>query len=169
MNHYYFPILCLFLLSTVKMIACECTESDDFQQHYEQATYVFTGKVVGLNTNWISGGWKFSFQVEQSWKKTTSDFLIINTGWEDQDCGYVFEEGESYLVYVTRKFTPKTRQCVGNKRLSEAGEVLAWMGEGQTPARNAMAPAMFWIVGLVGALSVMFIAFVVLRKKISPN
>ncbi|MEM8897803.1 MAG: hypothetical protein AAGC85_06845 [Bacteroidota bacterium] len=157
-----------FLSTWASIYACECTEPEDLQSRYDQADYVFTGTVVGLNTNWISGGWKFSFKVEQSWKKSTSDFLIINTGWEDQDCGYIFEEGESYLVYVTRKFTPKTRQCVGNMRKSEAAEVLAWLGEGQAPERNSMAPAMFWIVGALGALSVIFIAFVVLKNKIAP-
>ena len=51
---------------------------------------------------------------------------------------------------------------------SEATEVLAWLGEGQAPERNSMAPAMFWIVGALGALSVIFIAFVVLKNKIAP-
>lgn len=146
---------------------CACTTPSP-QQAIDQADLIFQGTVTAVETNWISGGWKFSFQPSQSWKKTTNNVYLVNTPWE-KDCGYLFEKGKEYVVFVRRKFTPKTDSCMGNLPVEAASEVLQLLGSGKPPQRSPMYVQMVWMVSLLGGFGLAFVAFVVLRKKIRFN
>ncbi|RMG25811.1 MAG: hypothetical protein D6730_10195 [Bacteroidetes bacterium] len=168
-RHFSRILLCLLLYAGSSGAAFACTCSPlSAAEAIAQADLVFQGRVTSVETNWISGGWKFAFEVSQSWKKTTNRLYIVNTPWE-KDCGYVFEQGREYLVFVKRKFTPKTNRCMGNKPIEEAAEYLALLGRGNTPMRSANYTKMIWLVSLAGFLGLAFVAFVVLRKKIRPR
>lgn len=153
----------LFLLPFNLHAECDC-QTLNGKEAYDQADIIFVGKVIGLETNWMSGGWKFSFEVEKSWKTQTNKFYIVNTAWE-KDCGYIFEEGKSYLVYVRRKFTPKTDKCKGNLPLEEAKMTIEELGEAMTPAISDQMGILSILVTVLTVLGMAFLAFVVLRKK----
>lgn len=168
--HALLAVLCLWLVGTgaAQAQACACEPAGSPEAAYEQADLVFEGKVIGLETNWISGGWKFTFAVTQSWKQQTNKVYIVNTPWE-KDCGYLFEEGETYLVYVKRIFTPKTNQCMGNRKVSEAAERLALLGHGYPPQISIMYRQMVYLVSGLALLGMLFLGFVIFRKKIRPH
>lgn len=156
--------LWLGLSLPLSALPCNCEEPANMQAALDQAQYAFVGTMIRTNTNWISGGWKFSFKVEKSWKKPVETLLIINTPWK-QDCGYEFEEGKRYLVFVERKFSPKTYACKGNRELEEGEEaILADLGKGYEPQTNKLQNTMFWTIGILGALSIIFMAIVIFGR-----
>ncbi|RMG54908.1 MAG: hypothetical protein D6722_28525 [Bacteroidetes bacterium] len=144
--------------------SCACTAPENAVAALEQADLAFVGRCTFAESNWISGGMKYSFQVEQSWKKTTSTLYILSTPWE-QDCGYTFEPGQSYLVFVRRKFTPKTFQCMGNRPLAEAGLELEALGPGLVPEPSALLMPLYWTLGALGVAILIFMVLVVLRQR----
>ena len=164
--------LYLFLLSGyvagVSGQGCDCENFLSEEVALEQADLVFVGKVVFVNTNWMSGGWKFSFEVEKTWKRQASNFLIINTGYE-KDCGYLFDEGKRYLVHVKKTFGLKTDACMGNKPIEEATAELKVLGEGFSPQQGSgnSGQSMFLAILLIVLVlsSMGFLAFVVLRNR----
>ena len=121
--------------------ACECSSLAD-SIAFQQADLVFVGEVVGAETNWMSGGWKFSFLVKESWKQQTGQAYVVNSEWE-KDCGYIFEQGKEYLVFVNRKFTPKTNTCMGNRPLQEAAPFLALLGPGSSPRPSSTSSIIY--------------------------
>lgn len=151
------------------LFGCECIPPQNAQEAIAEANLIFVGKCIQSETNWMSGGWKFSFEVKETWKKGADRFMIINTGWEEQDCGYIFEKDSTYLVYAVKKFTLKTDQCKGNKLLSEAKEDLQLLGQGDPPRQSSMVTMMYWTIGILGAISILFVAAIVLRKRKTPN
>ena len=171
MSIYVKYIHCLFrslaiigcLLGSLGLAAQDCSCPEKLRSP-EQANLVFKGKVIHVNTNWISGGWKFTFQVEKSWKRQTGKVLIINTAWE-KDCGYIFEEGADYLVHVYKGFTMKTSACMGNTRWKEEDVLPASMGEELTPQPSSNLPLMMGLMTLLGVLSIAFLTLILVRAK----
>lgn len=159
-----FLLLALLLIWEIPAWACTCTPPATLEAALAQADVAFVGRCTFAESNWISGGMKYSFEVSQSWKKTTSQLFILSTPWE-QDCGDSFEPGQSYLVFVRRKFTPKTYQCMGNQPLDDAQAALAALGPGLSPAPSSLLMPMYWTLGILGALALLLIGFVVLRKR----
>jgi len=154
----------LGLLSYQGVLACECPDSLAQSQYAKKADLIIQGEVVRVTTNWMSGGWKYTFKVSQSWKRSTDHVLFINSPWE-KDCGFIFKEGEVYLVYVTKGFTMKTFQCSGNVPLSEAGSQLASLGKGLAPKRSPQVAYMYWTISILAALALILMGFVVLKKR----
>lgn len=144
-------------------IACDCTKPT-FQAAYDSANIIFVGKATEVTTNWMSGGWKATFVVENSWKMPTEGILIVNTPWE-KDCGFRFEVGQKYLIYAKKKFTTKTNVCHGTRLLAEANEDLQALGEGIKPASKNSAS--FFITLLMGlsVLGFTLLAYVVMRGR----
>ncbi len=146
------------------ILACVCPDSLTHTQYHENADLIIQGIAVRVTTNWMSGGWKYTFKVSQSWKRSTDQVLFINSPWE-KDCGFIFKEGLEYLVYINKGFTMKTFQCSGNVLLSEADTQLVSLGKGITPKRSPQVAYMYWTVSILAALGLIFIGFVVLKKR----
>lgn len=157
----FLSLLLLPLLLAAQPCACEPAPPAEAR---EAADIVFEGTCAYVNTNWISGGMKYAFTVERSWKRRIDRYYIVNTGFE-KDCGVSFEQGKRYVVYVRKKFTPRTSRCMGTKKAEAAGPDLALLGEGIAPQPSALLLPMYWILGLLGLFSLAFLAFVVLRKR----
>ena len=145
-------------------LSCDCLAPESPKEAFEQADKVIVGKVIDATTNWMSGGRKYSFEIKKSWKSSTDKFLIVNSGW-DEECGFDFELGKEYLVYTYKKFSLKTDRCAGNKLLSEADEDLAFLGPGNPPTPSKMVNMLYWAITVPVILALIFIAFVVLRKR----
>lgn len=160
-------IVSLFLalsFSVSRCFACPCDSIKSTQDFIDGANQIFVGKVVGINTNWISGGMKYSFEVEKTWKRGADRLLVVNTGW-DYECGSVFEEGQKYLIYGQKKFSLKTNACMGTKALKDAEEDLRLLGEGAAPRKSAVVPIAGWGMGAMILLAMGFLAFIIFKKN----
>ncbi|WNJ16478.1 hypothetical protein [Pontibacter sp. G13] len=144
-------------------LACECESIED-SQAVEQADFLFAGKCIGTNSNWMSGGMKYTFLVEHTWKRRLDSIFIVNTPFESQ-CGMAFEEGARYLVFVEKKFTPKTNACMGNRKIEDPETELSFLGESMAPEPSSLIFPMIGILSLLVIAGIAFLAFVVLRKK----
>jgi hypothetical protein len=153
----------LFIFSFMTAWACDCEPKATPQEAYAAADIVFVGKVINAETNWISGGYKYIFQVERTWKMSADTLLYLKTPLE-QDCGYIFEKGKRYLVYANKKFTAKeTDSCSGSKTIEEATEDLQLWGEGTTPRDPKMLKMNMWTVGIAMVAGMVFLGVVVWR------
>ncbi|MFK7925658.1 MAG: hypothetical protein AB8H47_27155 [Bacteroidia bacterium] len=162
---------CCFLLFFVgfqQLFACECINLGP-QAKIDSADVVFDGTVIYVNTNWMSGGMKYTFQVHQTWKRRTDTVMMINSGFATTDCGYNFEEGKRYLVFARKTFSYKTDLCAGNVLIEEADTYLSKLGSSQQPARSALIPLMYWTLSILTVLAFAFMAFIVLRKGKTPT
>ncbi len=143
---------------------CNCVPLSQ-EEAVRQADLIFRGTLTYATTNWISGGMKYSFRVDQAWKRRSDVFTIVNSGWE-QDCGVAFQVGEEYWVFVNKKFSLQTNRCNGTVQVSQnpsLGAALAQLPESEIEA-SPQVRQMFWVIGLLGLFSVLFVAAVVLRK-----
>lgn len=160
-----FLLLILLSLSYLsKGDTIKCDPSTSIQEQIDQADIIFSGTCIFVNSNWISGGQKYVFQVNQTWKRRVDSLYIVNSKWL-HDGGYVFEKDQEYLVYVDKGFTPKTNLCMGNKLLAEAEADLQLLGEGQAPAKASNISLMIWTVSLLGLLSFLILGFILLGNR----
>lgn len=157
-------ILLFFSFPPSQLLACSCEEGKVAQNYFEAANQIFVGQVIGVNSNWISGGMKYTFLVEKTWKRGADSLLVVNTGW-DYECGYQFEKGKKYLVYGIKKFSLRTDACMGNKLIEEAEVDLQFLGEGNLPRKSIAVPIAGWGMGIMVLGAMIFLAFVILRKK----
>ncbi|MEM7656462.1 MAG: hypothetical protein AAF399_10070 [Bacteroidota bacterium] len=140
---------------------CDC-ETVEVADAVARADIVFSGTCIFVNTNWVSGGMKYTFSVDNNWKGGTDSLFIVHSAFE-KDCGYKFEEGEAYLVFVRKKFSPKTDQCLGNRLLSTAD--LSQLGTPTSPRTSSLMMPMIWTIGLLGVGAMLFIGFVLFRSR----
>ncbi|MEM6346020.1 MAG: hypothetical protein AAF927_19150 [Bacteroidota bacterium] len=148
--------------------ACECIPLST-QAKIDSADIVFDGTVIYVNTNWMSGGMKYTFQVHQSWKRRTDTVMVINSGFATTDCGYTFEEGQRYLVFARKKFSFKTDACAGNMLIADATNYLSKLGQSQKPSQSSLVPLMYWTLSGLTVFALAFMAFIVLRKRKTPT
>lgn len=145
--------------------SCGCSPLSENQAIVE-ADLIFKGTCTYATTNWIAGGMKYSFAVEEAWKRRSDSHMIVNSGWEP-DCGYRFEPGKTYLVFANKKFSLQTNRCAGTRVFEAEDSIylsLKTMEEAPIIA-SPMVARMIWTIGILGVLSIVFVAFVVLRKK----
>lgn len=164
MKHVILSVILLSLSFISKGEAIECDAAISLQEQIDQADIIFSGTCIFVNSNWISGGQKYVFQVDQTWKRRIDSLYIVNSKWI-QDGGYVFKKDEQYLVYVDKGFTPKTNICMGNKRLAEAEADLQLLGEGKAPAKSSNISLMIWTVSLLGLFSFLFLGFILFGNR----
>lgn len=157
---------CLLILfvGLQQLYACECVVQSP-QAQIDSADVVFDGTVIYVNTNWMSGGMKYTFQVHQTWKRRTDTVMVINSGFATTDCGYNFEQGKRYLVFARKKFSFKTDLCAGNTLIADADTYLNKLGPSQKPAKSSLIPIMYWTLSGLTFLALAFMAFIVLRKR----
>lgn len=158
----------LLFVGIQHLFACECITLSP-QAQIDSADVVFDGTVIYVNTNWMSGGMKYTFQVHQTWKRRTDTVMVINSGFATTDCGYNFEEGKRYLVFARKKFSFKTDLCAGNTLIAEADTYLNKLGKSQQPAQSSLIPIMYWTLSGLTVFALAFMAFIVLRKRKPPT
>lgn len=157
-------VFLFFLCVSAQADSYVCDPEVSLQEQIDQADIIFSGTCLFVNTNWVAGGHKFVFKVDQYWKKQIDSLFIVNSKHETNG-GFAFEKGQTYLVYVDKGFTPKTNICMGNKLLAHAEEDLQLLGKGNMPGKSSMIGPMMIGVSVLAFLSFVFLGFVVLRKK----
>jgi hypothetical protein len=87
-------------------LACSCAQPT-VEQAFARSSAVFAGMVTDVEEpfwDWIglstSGGHDVTFQVTKRWKGADADTLTVRTRLTGEACGYPFEIGGAYLVYV---------------------------------------------------------------------
>jgi len=138
---------CFFLFvflvaSPVFVEACSCMSSGPPCQSFWNTDVVFSGQVTEIKDNPVKpasdGDNKFAsmfrtktvrLAVNESFRGSEEKTVEIETGRGGGDCGFAFENGQSYLVYAYRnKETGKlgTGICTRTQLLSSAGEDLEY-------------------------------------------
>jgi hypothetical protein len=133
-------LFCILLLTTVltdDAAACECPEGGvSICQEYWRTDVVFLGTVVGSAKIAINeGDYKYDqrlvrFEVVATFRGDQKAKAEIVTGLGGGDCGYRFNEGETYLVYARRNRQDQrlyTSTCTRTRPLSRAAEDLEYI------------------------------------------
>jgi hypothetical protein len=130
-------LFCVLLLTTVFLgaaAACTCQYGGaPVCQDYWRTDVVFAGTAVGSEKITIGeGDSKFEqrlvrFEVAQIFRGELTAKAEIVTGWGGGDCGYRFNDGETYLVYASRNKQDRRLHssiCTRTRPISQAAEDL---------------------------------------------
>jgi hypothetical protein len=150
--------------------ACGCDTTQTWDAAFEKANVVFLGKCIDVTPNTIKGGLNVVFEVDSSWKRAIENFATVHTNSPNQ-CGYPFRRGSRYIVVANKRHqTIETSQCEPNQDFTDNGPLtLRRLGVGFAPGREGMAFKMDMMLLLLGFLGLLFLGFVVLRKRIQKQ
>jgi hypothetical protein len=162
--------LCMLLFSATFASAqydCGCDPSRTWQDDYEKANVVVLATCMGQSSNPIKGGMNIVFQVDSSWKRKIEPVATIHTEASNQ-CGFPFKTGEKYLVWGNKRHqTISTTACEHNLLASEVEpEIWQKLGPGYGAGRPELGRQMNLLLVAMGAGCVLFVGFIVLRKRI---
>ncbi len=111
MKSFLLLVLVAFTFAPSRNADCVCIKDHDASEEkvradrknaYEQATAIFEGKVVALDSS------KITFKLQKQWKGSSKDEVKLSTGTVfgyhgtplPKECSYQFELGQEYLVYT---------------------------------------------------------------------
>ena len=124
-----------------KTHACSCVDSGSPSEALGRADAVFAGEATAVQVwsrSWpiISSADRVSvrFDVNRIWKGPRSDTITIKTVRSEVSCGYEFEEGRKYIVYVRNG---ETGLCSRTASAALAIQHFAELGEGWQPESPA--------------------------------
>ena len=106
-----FVVLVVFLIPVHRAADCVCVSeahpseekvNADRRAAYDEATAVFQGKVVALDS------YAVTLRLQKRWKGSSKNEVILSTGATPgydgtalpEECSYQFQRGEEYLVYA---------------------------------------------------------------------
>ncbi|MFM9844769.1 MAG: hypothetical protein ACKVOI_17550 [Dongiaceae bacterium] len=111
-------------------LACSCAQPT-VEQAFARSSAVIAGTVTEVEEPfwvWIglsdSGGHDVTFRVTKRWKGVDAATLTVRTRLTGEACGYPFEVGGAYLVYVAPGPAEnlETGICSGTRNLAGADE-----------------------------------------------
>lgn len=115
--------------------ACSCRVRSQADIAREAAA-IFEGRVLSVDRGDGLTGKRptIELQVVRSWKGMDAEHATVTTGFSDADCGFGFQQGESYLVYAEQSDNALVvGSCSGSRRMLDASEDLAALGMGSVP------------------------------------
>jgi 5-hydroxyisourate hydrolase-like protein (transthyretin family) len=137
LRHVSLLLFSLILIASAfarEAVACSCAFGGGAPcQEYWKAEVIFAGTVVGsASVELKEGAYKsqqrlVKFSIGESFRGIQAAQAEVITGWGGGDCGYGFQNGETYLVYARRgeKDTRLyTSICTRTRLLTEAAEDL---------------------------------------------
>ena len=139
---YLIAIILLFPEQGSALTFCRCREIGSVIGEKERSDAVFSGVVEDIRWN---GGdnERIIFTIEKIWKGleperkeiqifTDRPSLVEKFTDKNLGCGFLFEEGEKYLVYTyVEKASPhRVSRCSRTKKLEEAEEDIKILNEG---------------------------------------
>jgi len=104
------------------VFACECHKRNDFEQEFSFSKAVFVGKVVEINKSKPDA--IVTFKVEKMWKGVKSETMVVRTNNQGKACGYIFSQGERYLVYAYDEGMLRTSICTRTAEVKSAADDL---------------------------------------------
>lgn len=123
--------------------ACECEEIDGswtVADELERSELVFRGIVTSIESPF---GGEVGFSVVTVWKGPIAAHITIWTGSGGGDCGYEFQEGVEYVVYVHSLDEGYVGICSETAPVELAKDDLFELGSGVTPDPEHHPPARF--------------------------
>ena len=167
------PLFFFFFLGLGQIKAssnCGCDSVASFEAAYEKANIIFVGVCMDVVSNPIKGGLNILFQVDSSWKRGIEKVATVHTNSSNQ-CGYKFERNEKYIVFANKRHqTISTSECEPNELLSANSQLtFAKLGPGIAPGRPELARNLAVLLSGLVLASMIFVAFVVLRKKFKKS
>ncbi|PSN17278.1 hypothetical protein C7271_18560 [filamentous cyanobacterium CCP5] len=109
--------------------ACSCEAATSPQAAFDQADWVVAGQVTALDNT--PDGLTVELVVQEVWKGTAAAEMMFTTAESSAACGYPFEPGATYLVYLyDGADLPTTHLCSPTSRLEEASDTLEFLGAG---------------------------------------
>jgi hypothetical protein len=151
------------VLAPLCALACDCAP---VAEAGARADIVFVGRCINIATNPIKGDLNIVFQVDSSWKRAVEHVATVHT--PTNDCNFAFTKGKRYLIYANKFHqTIKTTICEPNVLLAEGeGRTLPALGKTFLPGRPEFARKMNMLLIGLGVGGLVFMAIVVLRKRI---
>ena len=108
--------------------ACTCSAPANTAEALKRSAAVFRGKVIEISRPWLdrigltqTGSYQVEFVILKQWKGTPATRTVVTTRLTGEACGFPFEIGKEYLLYVVTE--PKDIQtgiCTGTKKIAEA-------------------------------------------------
>ncbi len=146
---------------------CGCDSTMTWDAAFDKSNVVFLGTCMDISPNTLKGGLNVLFQVDSSWKRVIEHVATVHTNSPNQ-CGYAFHRGERYIVVANKRHqTIETSECEPNQLYSDNGElILRRLGPGFAPGRPGFENKMNLILVGLGLAGLLFLAVVVLRRKI---
>ncbi len=116
--------------------ACDCAAPPAADKALEGAAAVFLGKATEVK---VKDGFRITtFRIKRTWKGTQGQTVVVKTTEHGSECGYLFKEGEQYLVYCHRDPSQKellTDICSRTCTKNESTKDLKVIGKGKKPAK----------------------------------
>jgi hypothetical protein len=133
-------LLCYLLSTPMGAFACSCSPYDPSPRkaveeflniHDTHKTVIFLGKVTSVHDGREER--TITFAVNKCWHTKIESEIEVRTGWGGGDCGYHFEEGQTYLVFASnyRDYGWHTSVCSPTTR--KPTPFLKVLGEGKKP------------------------------------
>jgi len=119
-------VLFLSLLFSDAMWACDCVPAP-LETELEQVDQVFQGRVLAINDRQYPV--TYEFEVLYTWKGKRRRKVTVSSGMGAGDCGYPFELGKMYLVFVKRGRTSQCRRTAPIDRTPDVA-LLSWKRNG---------------------------------------
>ena len=134
-----------FLASPAPSYGCSCIVPGTPSEELEKSAAVFTGKVLSIEKNQrlkipvvssddptdIARQLKVNFKVDRVWKGQADETMSLGTAQYGASCGFIFVEGEEYLVYSRDGVTVSL--CSRTKLIADGQEDLDALGAGSPP------------------------------------
>ncbi|HEX8637157.1 MAG TPA: hypothetical protein VF692_03765 [Pyrinomonadaceae bacterium] len=138
---YLFGIFAFLLFTNADVSACSCLAQGEeplaqqVSRAKNDASVVFTGKVLEIVKKTGSSSVIVKFRAEKSWKGNVSRRISLSTGADSALCGFNFEVGKSYLIYAQGANAKdlQTNICTRTAALANAKADLKALGKGRIP------------------------------------
>jgi hypothetical protein len=135
-----------------------------------ESSAVFSGEVVevekGPRIKMMGLGDRVTLRASEVWKGPQQRTFEVSTPRSGAACGFLFEEGQEYLVYASGRQDFEVYLCSGTRPLSAANAHLAVLGDGERPTGGEVlsdtsggvsAGAMVGVAGLALAVSLLVV------------
>ncbi len=127
-----FCLVIVSLVMTEDAFACTCAAPATTEKAFQQSSAVFHGRVKQISRPFLdrigitnSGLYHVRFEIIKSWKTAGSGEIVVKTRLSGEACGYPFETGQDYLVYVAKIFgSIETGICTGTREIAGANSEL---------------------------------------------
>jgi len=121
-------ILAIVLMGVERAQACTCMAPATAAQAFEKSSAVFRGRVTRISRPFWdrvgitrTGNHQVQFEITKRWKGAQSKSIVVSTRLSGEACGFPFEEGKEYLIYVAPgPLDIETGICTGTKHIAGA-------------------------------------------------
>lgn len=121
-------VLAILLMGVERGHACTCMAPVTPADALEKSSAVFRGRVTRISRPFLdrvgiarTGNHRVEFEITKRWKGAQSKSIVVSTRLSGEACGFPFEEGKEYLIYVAPgPLDIETGICTGTKHIAGA-------------------------------------------------